>query len=186
MLLTVRIVQICVFFRMQPPLFEAATTHLLERSASNRRQYTKHVPTAENLFNQVISPHQVKMATYAALAGAAENELDCASCAMSLSRGCLFGAPDVVSCYWTSRRRRFLVSNYPLVGTGHGGHLEHALQWFGGLQGKAVRETCPTGCGHRCNLLQQISAFPRTTSMKEMPPSSCLDNLGEFPLLFCS
>ena len=31
---------------------------------------------------------------------------------------------------------------------GHGGHLDHALQWFGGGQkGKAVRELCPTGCG---------------------------------------
>ena len=33
-------------------------------------------------------------------------------------------------------------------GCGHGGHLEHALQWFGGGHGgKAVREVCPTGCG---------------------------------------
>ena len=26
-------------------------------------------------------------------------------------------------------------------GCGHGGHLEHALEWF------AVHEFCPTGCG---------------------------------------
>ena len=50
-------------------------------------------------------------------------------------------------------------------GCGHGGHLEHALQWFGGLNGKAVRTTCPTGCGHRCNLVQMATAFPRTMSM---------------------
>ncbi|KAL7552029.1 hypothetical protein ACHAWF_015240 [Thalassiosira exigua] len=31
-------------------------------------------------------------------------------------------------------------------GCGHGGHLEHALEWFG------FNEFCPTGCGHRCNL----------------------------------
>jgi hypothetical protein len=37
-------------------------------------------------------------------------------------------------------------------GCGHGGHLDHALQWFGGLSGKPVREVCPTGCGHKCNL----------------------------------
>ena len=32
-------------------------------------------------------------------------------------------------------------------GCGHGGHLEHALEWFGGTQGRPVRELCPTGCG---------------------------------------
>lgn len=32
-------------------------------------------------------------------------------------------------------------------GCGHGGHLDHALQWFGGMSGKPVREVCPTGCG---------------------------------------
>mmetsp|Transcript_11191 Transcript_11191/g.21323 ORF Transcript_11191/g.21323 Transcript_11191/m.21323 type:complete len:97 (+) Transcript_11191:1229-1519(+) len=53
-------------------------------------------------------------------------------------------------------------------GCGHGGHLEHALSWFGGLSGKAVRELCPTGCGHRCNRLQPISAFPRTDSLREL------------------
>ena len=40
-------------------------------------------------------------------------------------------------------------------GCGHGGHLEHALQWFG-----ASQEMCPTGCGHRCNRLQPLTAFP--------------------------
>ena len=51
-------------------------------------------------------------------------------------------------------------------GCGHGGHLEHALQWFGGLSGKAVRDQCPTGCGHRCNFVQTLSAFPRTDSLE--------------------
>lgn len=50
-------------------------------------------------------------------------------------------------------------------GCGHGGHLDHALQWFGGLNGKSVREVCPTGCGHRCNFVQQLSTFPRTGSL---------------------
>jgi len=31
-------------------------------------------------------------------------------------------------------------------GCGHGGHLDHALEWFG------KNEVCPTGCGHKCNL----------------------------------
>lgn len=31
-------------------------------------------------------------------------------------------------------------------GCGHGGHLHHALEWFGS------NEVCPTGCGHKCNL----------------------------------
>ena len=39
-------------------------------------------------------------------------------------------------------------------GCGHGGHLEHALEWFGGNNGDKLRELCPTGCGHRCNLIQ--------------------------------
>ena len=53
--------------------------------------------------------------------------------------------------------------------TGHGGHLSHALQWFGGPSsgGGGVREVCPTGCGHRCNLVKELSAFPRTESMHE-------------------
>jgi hypothetical protein len=50
-------------------------------------------------------------------------------------------------------------------GCGHGGHLDHALEWFGGgIDGNPVRESCPTGCGHRCNLSTQLSAFPRTDS----------------------
>lgn len=36
---------------------------------------------------------------------------------------------------------------YAFVVLGHGGHLDHALQWFGGLGGRSVREVCPTGCG---------------------------------------
>jgi len=61
-------------------------------------------------------------------------------------------------------------------GCGHGGHLEHALQWFGGLNGKAVRTVCPTGCGHRCNFVQMASAFPRTMSMA-LSDSSPMDNV---------
>jgi hypothetical protein len=53
-------------------------------------------------------------------------------------------------------------------GCGHGGHLDHALQWFGGLSGKPVREVCPTGCGHKCNMLQPLSAFPRTESISQL------------------
>ena len=57
----------------------------------------------------------------------------------------------------------------PLPNAGHGGHLSHALQWFGGLSsGKGgVREMCPTGCGHKCNLIKELSAFPRTDSLHE-------------------
>jgi hypothetical protein len=61
---------------------------------------------------------------------------------------------------------------------GHGGHLEHALQWFGGGHASstskgnssgsntssALRVMCPTGCGHLCNLMKEVSAFPRTES----------------------
>eukprot|EP00536_Pseudo-nitzschia_multiseries_P002425 jgi/Psemu1/251619/estExt_Genewise1Plus.C_320062 len=57
-------------------------------------------------------------------------------------------------------------------GCGHGGHLEHALQWFGGLDGRAVRTVCPTGCGHKCNLVQFASTFPRTMSMALSDSSS--------------
>ena len=55
------------------------------------------------------------------------------------------------------------------IETGHGGHLSHALQWFGGPSsgGGGVREVCPTGCGHKCNLVKELSAFPRTESMHE-------------------
>lgn len=74
--------------------------------------------------------------------------------------------------------------------------MDHALQWFGGLSGKPVREVCPTGCGklvkaptigqpvgysfiswshsslsigHKCNLSQTLSAFPRTDSLMCLP-----------------
>lgn len=50
-------------------------------------------------------------------------------------------------------------------GCGHGGHLEHALQWFGG---SGIREVCPTGCGHRCNMLHQLISFPRTDSLRDL------------------
>ena len=62
----------------------------------------------------------------------------------------------------TRRRNNFRFA------TGHGGHLAHALQWFGGLSGKGVREVCPTGCGHKCNLVKELSAFPRTESIHEL------------------
>jgi WD repeat-containing protein 24 len=52
-------------------------------------------------------------------------------------------------------------------GCGHGGHLEHAIEWFGGINGLPPRNSvCPTGCGHRCNLFKTIKAFPRTDSLK--------------------
>jgi hypothetical protein len=40
-------------------------------------------------------------------------------------------------------------------GCGHGGHLEHALEWFGGIDNR-LREMCPTGCGHHCNNLAKM------------------------------
>lgn len=51
-------------------------------------------------------------------------------------------------------------------GCGHGGHLEHALEWFTSLDNK-FHELCPTGCGHKCNLitLPRASHFPRTESL---------------------
>ena len=33
-------------------------------------------------------------------------------------------------------------------GCGHGGCLEHALEWFNDPNNE-FREYCPTGCGHR-------------------------------------
>jgi len=53
-------------------------------------------------------------------------------------------------------------------GCGHGGHLEHAVEWF------KQKEMCPTGCGHRCNFLQSssVSPFPRTRMI-------CQQILGE-------
>lgn len=60
-------------------------------------------------------------------------------------------------------------------GCGHGGHLDHALQWFGGLCGNVVREMCPTGCGHRCNMAQHLTAFPRTESLRQTSFNESLD-----------
>lgn len=59
-------------------------------------------------------------------------------------------------------------------GCGHGGHLDHALAWFGGRDGKPVRELCPTGCGHKCNISQQMNALspePSWASLKCLPVS---------------
>jgi len=55
-------------------------------------------------------------------------------------------------------------------GCGHGGHLNCALEWFGGAEGLPPQEMCPTGCGHKCNLLQRIQSFPRTKSMCRQVP----------------
>jgi hypothetical protein len=67
------------------------------------------------------------------------------------------------------------------VAIGHGGHLDHALQWFGGLSGNAVREVCPTGCGHKCNMLQQLLSFPRTESLKEFGAGDYSMQLDLYP-----
>uniref|UniRef100_A0A6V2AHI3 GATOR complex protein WDR24 n=1 Tax=Ditylum brightwellii TaxID=49249 RepID=A0A6V2AHI3_9STRA len=32
-------------------------------------------------------------------------------------------------------------------GCGHGGHIDHTLEWFGGRGERTLRESCPTGCG---------------------------------------
>ncbi len=55
------------------------------------------------------------------------------------------------------------------LGCGHGGCLEHALEWFTGLD-NPFRECCPTGCGHKCNLitLPRASHFPRTGSLNHL------------------
>lgn len=50
-------------------------------------------------------------------------------------------------------------------GCSHGGHIKCALAWFGGQEN--IREACPTGCGHRCNLSQQVRIFPRTESLRD-------------------
>ena len=54
-------------------------------------------------------------------------------------------------------------------GCGHGGHLEHALEWFTSLD-NPFHELCPTGCGHKCNLitLPRASHFPRTESLNHL------------------
>lgn len=54
-------------------------------------------------------------------------------------------------------------------GCGHGGHLEHAIEWFTSLDNK-FNQLCPTGCGHKCNLisLPKGSTFPRTESLHHL------------------
>jgi hypothetical protein len=60
---------------------------------------------------------------------------------------------------------RLVSANIHIQKIGHGGHLEHALEWFGGSSGtNTLRTMCPTGCGHQCNLMKDVSAFPRTES----------------------
>ena len=61
---------------------------------------------------------------------------------------------------------------------GHGGHLECALQWFGGLSGRPVREVCPTGCGHKCNLFQCAGAFPRIDALRCIPTNDSIEGLS--------
>ena len=60
-------------------------------------------------------------------------------------------------------------------GCGHGGHLDHAIEWFSG-EGSAngPQEYCPTGCGHKCNMLQHINSFPRTNSLNRNMPKLAL------------
>jgi hypothetical protein len=60
-----------------------------------------------------------------------------------------------------------------------GRHLDHALEWFGDVAGKKVRETCPTGCGHKCNLMKSLSAFPSTLSMHELAGQNQSDSFYE-------
>ncbi len=59
------------------------------------------------------------------------------------------------------------------VGCGHSGHLNHAIEWFTSLDNH-FREYCPTGCGHKCNLisLPRGSNFPRTESLHQL---QCFD-----------
>lgn len=59
-------------------------------------------------------------------------------------------------------------------GCGHGGHLEHALSWFGGLGGNTMREFCPTGCGHKCNAFQRMRSFPCTDTLRD--PADIFEN----------
>ena len=94
----------------------------------------------------------LQMQPRAESARAAGEGLDFASCVMSLSRECLYGVQAVVSLRVGVRGRRARAANNVDCRVasslqGHGGHLEHALQWFGGSSGRTVREVCPTGCG---------------------------------------
>lgn len=54
-------------------------------------------------------------------------------------------------------------------GCGHGGHLECAIQWFGGTEFEPPQEVCPTGCGHKCNFQKMTNMFPRTESLNCIP-----------------
>lgn len=45
---------------------------------------------------------------------------------------------------------------------GHGGHLQCAMKWFGGLTTtKSRHDCCPTGCGHRCNMFHNNEGIPK-------------------------
>lgn len=69
-------------------------------------------------------------------------------------------------------RKTTIYFSFSLVLPGHGGHVECAIQWFGSISGEKKREVCPTGCGHRCNLVQTVTAFPRMNSMQCVPVST--------------
>jgi hypothetical protein len=88
----------------------------------------------------------------------------------------MYGAPDAVRIILRRLQHGQVAAN-TLASTilGHGGHMEHALQWFGGLSGKPVREMCPTGCGHKCNMMQPLSAFPRTESLRDLAQSDHME-----------
>jgi len=48
-------------------------------------------------------------------------------------------------------------------GCGHGGCLDHALEWF------AMNEVCPTGCGHKCNLFPVLLNTSSTVCSRIKP-----------------
>ena len=54
------------------------------------------------------------------------------------------GSPACVLCSICAQPVRGLYAW--CQGCGHGGHLQHMEAWF------ARSTTCPTGCGHRCQL----------------------------------
>ena len=53
-------------------------------------------------------------------------------------------------------------------GCGHGGHLEHAVDWFLGVDNK-LRKMCPTGCGHICN---NLITMAESMACQEIKPKS--------------
>jgi hypothetical protein len=83
---------------------------------------------------------------------AVDDVLAFASCVTNLLREYTCGAQAVVSqamlLYVPVMILTLKAHQSPCPSTlGHGGHLDHALEWFGGVGGYPVREVCPTGCG---------------------------------------